>query len=73
MKKIILNILMILSLFGCSPRIAKANGLSSYEDFDFKTIVQAEGDVFSRAVVRLLEVEDMLRELTESDSQPGSN
>ena len=35
MKKIILNILMIFSLFGCSPRIAKANGLSSYEDFDF--------------------------------------
>ena len=38
MKKIIINLLMIFSLFGCSPRIAKANGLSSYEDFDFPDI-----------------------------------
>ena len=35
MKKIILNIIMIFSLFGCSPSVVNANGLSSYEDFDF--------------------------------------
>ena len=46
---------------GLKDDIRKTDPYCSYEDFDFSTIVQSEGDVFARAVVRLLEVEESIK------------
>lgn len=37
-----------------------------YEDFDFNMVVQEAGDVFSRAVVRLLEIEESCKIITQA-------
>ena len=46
---------------GMKDDVRKVDPYCSYDDFDFKAIVQAEGDVFSRAVVRLLEIEESIK------------
>ena len=46
---------------GITDDIRKIDPYCSYEDFDFKVIVQQEGDVFARAVVRLLEIEESIK------------
>jgi Ni,Fe-hydrogenase III large subunit len=46
---------------GMDIDVRKDDPYCSYEDFDFSKIVMKDGDVFSRAVVRLLEIEESIK------------
>lgn len=46
---------------GIEEDIRRLDPYCCFEDFDFNMIVQKDGDVFSRAVVRLLEIEESLK------------
>lgn len=46
---------------GMKEDVRKIDPYCCYEDFDFKEIVQQDGDVFARVVVRLLEVEESFK------------
>ena len=63
-------------IFGACGPLGRASGMAidvrkddpycCYEDFDFNKIVQDSGDVFSRAVVRLLEIEESFKIITQA-------
>ncbi|MEO2507071.1 nickel-dependent hydrogenase large subunit [Clostridium paraputrificum] len=58
---------------GMKDDVRKVDPYCSYDDFDFKAIVQAEGDVFSRAVVRLLEIEESIKIIEQAlDNMPDT-
>ena len=46
---------------GMDGDVRKIDPYCSYDDFDFKVIVQKEGDVFARAVIRLLEIDESIK------------
>ncbi|SHI60948.1 Ni,Fe-hydrogenase III large subunit [Clostridium amylolyticum] len=46
---------------GMQDDTRKRDPYCCYEDFDFKAIVREDGDVFSRAVVRLLEIQESIK------------
>lgn len=46
---------------GMRDDVRKIDPYCCYEDFDFNAIVQSEGDVFARAVVRLLEIQESIK------------
>lgn len=46
---------------GMEDDTRKIDPYCSYDDFDFEVIVQKDGDVFSRAVVRLLEIKESIK------------
>ena len=45
---------------GIKDDIRKTDSYCSYEDFDFKVIVGKNGDVYERAIVRLLEIKESI-------------
>lgn len=51
---------------GMDIDVRKDDPYCNYEDFDFKKIVLKDGDVFSRAVVRLLEIEQSFNIITQA-------
>jgi Ni,Fe-hydrogenase III large subunit len=51
---------------GIAEDIRKTAPYSSYADFDFEVIVQESGDVWARAVVRLLEVVESIKILSQA-------
>lgn len=51
---------------GMAIDVRKDDPYCNYEDFDFNKIVQEDGDVFSRAVVRLLEIEESFKIITQA-------
>jgi Ni,Fe-hydrogenase III large subunit len=51
---------------GMAIDVRKDDPYCSYEDFDFNKVVQQEGDVFARAVVRLLEIEESFKIITQA-------
>lgn len=46
---------------GLKDDVRKIDPYCSYDDFNFKSIIQTDGDIFSRAVVRLLEIEESIK------------
>ncbi|PRR78723.1 Formate hydrogenlyase subunit 5 precursor [Clostridium liquoris] len=63
-------------IYGLSGPHGRASGLKcdtrkidpycSYEDFNFNMVVQKDGDVFSRVLVRLLEIGESIRIITQA-------
>lgn len=51
---------------GIKDDVRKIDNYCYYNDFDFKAVSQEEGDVFARVVVRLLEIEESLKILTQA-------
>lgn len=51
---------------GINVDVRKDDAYCFYEDFDFKVITQENGDVFSRAVVRLLEIEESFKIISQA-------
>ena len=46
---------------GLREDVRKIDSYSCYDEFDFKEVVQQEGDVFARAVVRILEIDESIK------------
>lgn len=51
---------------GMTDDVRKVDPYCCYEDFEFNVAIQEAGDVFSRAVVRLLEIEESLKIITQA-------
>lgn len=51
---------------GMQEDVRKRDPYCNYEDFEFNVAIQEDGDVFSRAVVRLLEVEESLKIISQA-------
>lgn len=51
---------------GLEVDVRKIDPYCSYEDFNFNMIVQKNGDVFSRVLVRLLEIGESIRIITQA-------
>ncbi len=51
---------------GMPDDVRKRDPYCCYEDFEFNTAIQEDGDVFSRVVVRLLEIEESFKIITQA-------
>ena len=58
---------------GMRDDVRKIDPYCSYNDFDFNSVVKSSGDVFSRAVVRLLEVNESINIIEQAlDNLPNT-
>ena len=58
---------------GLTGDVRKIDPYCDYQDFEFSAVVQQEGDVFARVVVRLLEVEESIKIITQAaDNMPDT-